>query len=320
VPAATEPEIGDAGPVAARDAATIMLVRDALFEGSPALEVCMLQRHLNSDFVGGAYVFPGGKVDDEDRTPAAEQACARRSDAEASAMLGVESGGLAFWVAALRECFEEAGVLLAYQADAEGAGDTLVDAHDRHTRQRLASLRVALNAGEVPFLDACRRERLRLATDRVLYFSHWITPEPAPKRYDTRFFVAALPPGQVPIHDDHETVDTVWVRPDDALARAKAGEFDLIFPTMKNLEAISRFATSGDLLAAAAAVEKVPTVLPRVVADERGFRILLPGDPGYDEAVGDRGPDAARGRAMTSSELGAVVRTIGVDGRAERPS
>ena len=89
----------------ARDAATIMLVRDAVSEEGPALEVCMLQRHLNSDFVGGAYVFPGGKVDDEDRTPAAEEACALLSDAEASAMLGVESGGLAFWVAALRECF-----------------------------------------------------------------------------------------------------------------------------------------------------------------------------------------------------------------------
>lgn len=320
MPGARESHDGDAGPVAARDAATIMLVRDALFEGSPALEVCMLQRHLNSDFVGGAYVFPGGKVDDEDRTPAAEAACARRSDAEASAMLGVESGGLAFWVAALRECFEEAGVLLAYQGDGDDGEDTFLDAHDPQTRQRLAALRIALNRGEVRFLDACGAESLRLATDRVLYFSHWITPEPAPKRYDTRFFVAALPPGQVPIHDDHETVDTVWVRPDDALARARAGEFDLIFPTVKNLEAVSRFATSGDLLAAAAAVERVPTVLPRVVADERGFRILLPGDPGYDQAVGDREPDTARGRTMTSSEVGAIVRTIGADGRAERPT
>ena len=202
-------------------------------------------------------------------------------------MLGVESGGLAFWVAALRECFEEAGVLLAYRADDSGGAEAILDAHDAETRRRLAALRVALNAGEVRFLDACRTEGLRLATDRVHYFSHWITPEPAPKRYDTRFFVAAVPPGQVPIHDDHETVDTVWVRPDEALARAKAGEFDLIFPTMKNLEAITRFATSGELLAAAAAVERVPTVLPRVVADERGFRILLPGDPGYDQAIGD---------------------------------
>jgi hypothetical protein len=102
------------------------------------------------------------------------------------------------------------------------------------------------------------------------------------------------------------------------LARAKAGEFDLIFPTMKNLEAITRFATSGELLAAAAAVERVPTVLPRVVADERGFRILLPGDPGYDQAIGDDTPGAARGRSMTSSEVSAIVRTIGADGRAER--
>ena len=176
-----------------------------------------------------------------------------------------------------------------------------------------------MNAGTVGFLDACRAEGLCLAVDRVHYFSHWITPEPAPKRYDTRFFVTALPPGQVPVHDDHETTDTVWVRPDDALARAKAGEFDLIFPTMKNLEAISRFTTSGELLAAAAAVERVPTVLPRVVADERGFRILLPGDPGYDEAVGHAGADAAPGRSMTADEVGAIVRTIGADGRAERP-
>jgi 8-oxo-dGTP pyrophosphatase MutT (NUDIX family) len=303
--------------VAARDAATIMLVRDSVLEGVPALEVCMLQRHLNSDFVGGAYVFPGGKVDDEDRTPAAEEACAGRRDAEASAMLGVEAGGLAFWVAALRECFEEAGVLLAYRAE-RGDGAVILDAHDPEIRGRLAALRVALNAGEVRFLDACRGEGLRLAMDRVHYFSHWITPEPAPKRYDTRFFVAALPPGQVPIHDDHETVDTVWVRPDDALARAKAGEFDLIFPTMKNLEAISRFTTSGELLAAAAAVERVPTVLPRVVVDERGFRILLPGDPGYDEAVAEATSDPAQGRSMTPSEVGAIIRTVGADGRSER--
>jgi 8-oxo-dGTP pyrophosphatase MutT (NUDIX family) len=323
-PATSEP---DASPVPARDAATLMLVRDAHAGGGPVLEVCMLRRHLDSDFVGGAYVFPGGKVDEEDRSPAAEEASASRSDADASAMLGVESGGLAFWVAALRECFEEAGVLLAYRHHGAGAhgghGDVgpsaarLVDlGEDLATRSRLAALRLALNAGEIGFLAACRQEGLVLATDRVHYFSHWITPEPAPKRYDTRFFVAALPPGQEPIHDDYETVETVWVRPDDALARARAGEFDLIFPTMKNLEAISRFDTSDELLAAAVAVEHVPTVLPRVVSDERGFRILLPGDPGYDEAIA-ASPEMARGRSLSASELGAVVRTIGADGRSE---
>jgi hypothetical protein len=163
----------------------------------------------------------------------------------------------------------------------------------------------------------CRAEGLRLAVDRVHYFSHWITPEPAPKRYDTRFFVTALPPGQVPVHDDYETTDTVWVRPADALARAAAGEFDLIFPTIKNLEAISRFATSAELLAAAAAVERVPTVLPRVVADERGFRILLPGDPGYDDAMDAAAPAAGR-PPLSAAELGDIVRTIGADGRSER--
>ena len=270
----------------------------------------MLRRHLNSDFVGGAYVFPGGKVDDADRTAGAEEACVGRSDAAASDMLGTAGGGLAFWVAALRECFEEAGVLMAYP-EGVGAGGDLVDVSDSGLRRRLAAARVSLNAGTAGFLDTCRSEGLRLAVDRVHYFSHWITPEPAPKRYDTRFFVTALPPGQIPVHDDHETTDTVWVQPTEALARAAAGEFDIIFPTIKNLEAIARFSTSTALLAAAAAVERVPTVLPRVVADERGFRILLPGDPGYEEAVGS----STGASVLSPSDIGAVVRTIGADGR-----
>jgi len=119
------------------------------------------------------------------------------------------------------------------------------------------------------------------------------------------------------VHDEHETVDTVWVRPADALARAAAGELDLMFPTMKNLEAVGRFDTAGSLLTAAAAVESVPKVLPRVVADHRGFRILLPGDPGYDEAVG--AVDAEAARSMSAAEVGAVVRHIDIDGRSRPP-
>lgn len=303
-------------PVAARDAATIMLVREGADGDAPALEVCMLRRHLDSDFVGGAYVFPGGKVDDDDRSVAAGHACAGRSETEASDLLDLPSGGLAFWVAALRECFEEAGVLLAYQGAPEEGG-RLVDLTGPRARRGLAALRAELNAGGVDFLEVLHRQDLYLAVDRVYYFSHWITPEGAPKRYDTRFFVAALPPGQVPVHDEHETVDTVWVRPADALARAAAGELDVIFPTMKNLEAIGRFSTSQELLAAAAAVERVPTVLPRVVADHRGFRILLPGDPGYDEALGGVDPLAAR--SLSPSDVGAAVRSIDIHGRS-RPS
>jgi 8-oxo-dGTP pyrophosphatase MutT (NUDIX family) len=306
--------------IPARDAATIMLVRDGSARGSGlgGLEVCMLRRHLDSDFVGGAYVFPGGKVDEADRGGQAAAACVGRSDAEASTLLGVEDGGLAFWVAVLRECFEEAGVLLCYPLGAS-TGDDLVDATDPRWRARLSAMRAELIAAGsgADFLGACERSRVCLAVDRVHYFSHWITPEAAPKRYDTRFFVAALPPGQEALHDDHETVDTVWVEPAAALASAAAGEFDLIFPTMKNLEAISRFATASELLAAAAAVERVPAVLPRVVVDERGFRIVLPGDEGYDEAIGGAaaGPSA---RARDPASVADAIRSIGLDGRGGR--
>jgi 8-oxo-dGTP pyrophosphatase MutT (NUDIX family) len=300
-------------PVPARDAATIMLVRDTHGPDGPALEVCMLRRHLDSDFVGGAYVFPGGKVDEDDRSTAAGDACAGRDDAGASDLLGIASGGLAFWVAALRECFEEAGVLLAYR-EHQGPGGVLIEMSDPAARRRLAASRDELNAGEVPFLELLRREGLRLAVDKVHYFSHWVTPELSPKRYDTRFFVAALPPGQVPVHDDYEMIATVWVRPAEALERSAAGDFELIFPTVKNLEAISRFATSEELLAAAAAIERVPTVLPRVVADDHGFRIVLPGDPGYDDAVGAL--TKAGGDELSSAELSAIIGSVGADGRS----
>lgn len=273
----------------------------------------MVRRHLDSDFVGGAYVFPGGKVDDEDRSAAAGHACVGRDDVTASELLGVDAGGLAFWVAAMRECFEEAGVLLACQG--EGAGIP-VDLSSPEDRRRLAARRAELNARDVGFLELLRAEGLCLSADCVHYFSHWVTPLGSPKRYDTRFFVAALPPDQVPVHDEHETIDTVWVRPAEALARAAAGELDLIFPTMKNLEAIGRFTTSAELLAAAAAVEHVPTVLPRVVADHRGFRILLPGDPGYEDAMGAIDESAAR--SLGPAEVGAAVRTVGIDGRSRR--
>ncbi len=299
-----------------------MLVRDGpaaagTGTGNGPLEVCMLRRHLDSDFVGGAYVFPGGKVDDADRGEKATATCVGRSDDEASTLLGIAGGGLAFWVAALRECFEEAGVLLSYPRGSK-PGEAMVDATHPEMRRRLAAMRAALVAAgkEADFLAACEAEGLCLAVDRVHYFSHWITPTPAPKRYDTRFFVAALPPGQVPVHDDFETVDTVWVTPAEALARAAAGEFDLIFPTMKNLEAIGRFATSAELLDAAVAIERVPTVLPRVVVDERGFRILLPGDEGYDEAV--TAPSAGGARATSAAEVSDAIRSIGIDGRSER--
>lgn len=268
--------------VAIRDAATVMLVRDV----ADGFEVFMLRRNLNSDFVGGAYVFPGGAVDEADRHADLEAICEGRSDDQAGVMLGVESGGLAYWVAAIRECFEEAGVLLAYDKSGE-----VISFADPEVKERFAVHRAAVDSGERRLIDVCEQEGLRLSVDRIHYFSHWITPVGPPRRYDTRFFVAAAPPEQVPLHDDRETIANLWVRPADALALHEKGELDLIFPTIKNLEAIARFESSVELLDAAAAVEEVPTILPRITADEHGVRILLPGDPGYDDALQNPPPE-----------------------------
>jgi 8-oxo-dGTP pyrophosphatase MutT (NUDIX family) len=259
-----------------RDAATVMLVRD----GARGVEVFMLRRNLNSDFVGGAYVFPGGAVDDHDRHENLDAVCRGRSDAEASVQLGVHEGGLAYWVAAIRECFEEAGVLLAYDRDGQ-----VIRLDEAKTKARFAEHRRAVDTSERRLVEICEDEQLQLAVDHMYYFSHWVTPEGAPRRYDTRFFVAAAPEAQEPLHDDHEVIANVWIRPTDALERHRAGEFDLIFPTMRSLETLERFASAGDVLNAAAAIQAVPTILPRIVEDHGGYRIVLPGDPGYDEIV-----------------------------------
>jgi 8-oxo-dGTP pyrophosphatase MutT (NUDIX family) len=286
-----------------------MLVRDTTEPDAfgSVLEVLMVRRNLNSDFVGGAYVFPGGSVDLADGGAEAEEACIGRSDAEASALLGVNSGGLAYWVAVLRETFEEAGLLLA-----ERPGGPALLAGDAEEEARFVVEREAVNAGTRRFLDLCRDERLRLMVGDVHYFAHWITPQGAPRRFDTRFFVAPAPPGQKAAHSSGETIAETWISPDAALAGHREGKFEIIFPTIRNLQAISRFTTSDALLtAAAAASSSVPTIEPRVVADGNGVRIVLPGDAGYDEAPvpdGSGAPgnfnDAVRAISMRANREG----------------
>jgi 8-oxo-dGTP pyrophosphatase MutT (NUDIX family) len=258
-----------------RDAATIMIVRDL----AGGMQVLMLRRNSQSVWVGGAYLFPGGGVDPLDRGEEIAPYCRGRDDSDASRLLGIESGGRGFFVAAVRECFEEAGILLAT------AGDAPLSFGDQPTADRFTEHRRRLNAGETTLAEICAAENLVLDLDRVGYFSHWITPEGAPRRYDTRFFVAVVPESQEALHDDSEVVASVWLEPADALARHKAGELDIMFPTMKNLEAIGRFRTAGELTAAAAAAE-VPAILPRITVEGEGVRIVLPGDPGYDDATG----------------------------------
>jgi 8-oxo-dGTP pyrophosphatase MutT (NUDIX family) len=277
-------------PTAIRDAATVMLVRDGEVpaDGGSVLEVFMLRRNLNSDFVGGAYVFPGGGVDDADRHADLEAVCEGRTDVACSELLGLDppAGGLAYWVAAIRECFEEAGVLLAY-----GDDRTLVDFRDPAVEARFAAHRRAVDSGERRLVEVCADEGLRLAIDEMHYFSHWITPEGPPRRYDTRFFVTRAPRWQRPLHDDRETIANCWVRPVDALARHDEGEFDMILPTIRNLEALAAFPDAESLMGAAAAIESVPAIMPRFLEEGGRVRVFLPGEPGYEEA-GDLPSDA----------------------------
>lgn len=289
-----------------RDAATVMLIRDARDdEGRPAVEVCMLRRNLASEFVAGAYVFPGGSVDPADRGDAAGELCRGRSDIEASELLGIDSGGLAFWVAALRECFEEAGVLLAAPLDA-AAGTGMLDTSDPVERARFEAHRLEINEGRTGLLDVCRSEGLVLAADTVHYVSHWITPELAPKRFDTRFFVTVAPTGQVAHHDDGETIATIWVRPADALARFEAGEIELLPPTIDNLEKLAVHGSTEAVMSWARDVVDVPTILPIVLIEDGRLLVLRPGDDGYRQALEDRMASSD----PVSPELAAAAREL----------
>jgi 8-oxo-dGTP pyrophosphatase MutT (NUDIX family) len=238
----------------------------------------MLLRNLASEFAANVFVFPGGSLDPADRGDAAEELCRGLDDATASELLGVDRGGLAFWVAALRECFEEAGVLVAQPRDAAEPAE----------RARFEAHRREVNEGRAGLLDVCRAEDLVLAADTVHYVSHWITPELSPKRYDTRFFVTTAPPGQVAHHDDAETVATIWVRPADALARFEAGEIELLPPTIDNLEKLGLHSSTEEVMAWARQVSDIPTILPIVLIEDGRLLVLRPGDDGYEQALEDR--------------------------------
>ena len=262
--------------VPVRDAATVMLLRD----GADGLQVCMLRRNLNSDFVGGAYVFPGGAVDADDAAPDVAGLVTGWTDESASRQVDVDAGGLAFWVAAIRESFEEAGLLLA-RDEAGRIVDLDTDA------ARWAEHRRAVDSGEGRLIDICRAEGLVLATDQIEYFSRWVTPLGAPRRYDTRFFVALAPEGQTPVHDDREVIATRWIRPSTALAEHRAGRFELIFPTVRTLESLQRFESADAVVAHASTIGRIDPIVPRIVESESGMRIVLPGDVQFDAVTSE---------------------------------
>lgn len=254
-----------------------MLVRD----GARGLEVFMLERTSRAAFARGAYVFPGGRVDAADAGSEFEPVC-DEDDARASERLGLDHGGLAWLVATVRECFEEAGVLLARRA----GGDDPVDFDTAEMQARFGEARRAVHAGELPLATLCVDEELRLMTERIHFVDHWVTPIGESRRFDTRFFLARAPIGQEPLHDDHETVASCWVRPSEGLDRSRRREWRLLPPTVHCLKMLAAHDTAASAIAWAQTVARPEPMLPRlVVSDDNRFAgILRPGDAGYDEA------------------------------------
>jgi 8-oxo-dGTP pyrophosphatase MutT (NUDIX family) len=250
-------------PVPCVPAATILLVRDS----SDGLEVFMVERHHKIDFATGALVFPGGKVDPADNDPTLAAHC---QGAE-----GLEDAARAMRIGAIRETFEEAGVLLA-----RPRGESELVSADRLRRIETAH-RDALNAGERTMTELVVKEDLVLATDLLVHFAHWITPSFMPKRFDTDFFLVPAPADHLAVHDGGESVDSVWTTPAAAVAAADSGERTVIFPTLMNVKKLGLSATVAEAIQSAEC-QPVVTVFPRI-EDRDGERwMVLPAEAGYE--------------------------------------
>ena len=242
-------------------AATILIVRDS----TRGLEVFMVKRHHQIDFVAGAFVFPGGKVtvaDGHDKL---------REYADGIDAIDISLHGL--MAAAIREAFEEIGILFA-----RPRGETELVSGAR--LNELASYRQRLETQEISLLEMLQQEELRLACDRLVYFAHWITPKNMPKRFDTHFFIAETPVGQIGTHDGRESIDSLWITPHEAIVDRK--RWNVIFPTKLNL---MKLAKSRNVAAAlnAARGSRPLTVTPWVEETPEGPVLRIRDDAGYDQ-------------------------------------
>ena len=249
-------------------AATVILLRDA--PAGP--EALMVRRHEGTVFMAGAYVFPGGRVDPGDRE-ADETWCSGLEIARSRFDDLAADEAVAYHVAAARELFEEAGVLLA-----QDARQAPVSLGGPDARARFSRYRIEVHGGSRAMRAMLQHEGLRLILDTLLPFAHWVTPPIDVRRFDTRFFIARLPPDQIPAHDNTETTDSVWITAAEAIARCGRDEIILPVPTWTTLRELERF-TSVDAIVAWARTRRIARREPRVI-DRGGDRmLLLPGDP-----------------------------------------
>jgi 8-oxo-dGTP pyrophosphatase MutT (NUDIX family) len=254
-------------PAAVRPASTMLLLRD----GAAGMEVFMVVRHHQIDFASGALVFPGGSIDADDAVVARDAALAGKH-------AGLDEAAVAFRVGAVRETFEECGILLARD---KGSQQLVTAARASEIENEH---RVALNKGERKFSDIIKASGIVPALDLLVPFAHWITPLGMPKRFDTHFYLAVAPADQLGAHDGSESVDSVWVRPSEAVEGTKTGKFKLVFATERNLIKLARHNTATATLDAAKK-EGVVTVLPEVVRGEKSRQLKIPVEAGYDGSV-----------------------------------
>ncbi|MBI1329397.1 MAG: NUDIX hydrolase [Alphaproteobacteria bacterium] len=244
-------------------AATIIIAREV----ASGFEVFMVKRHHQIDFVAGALVFPGGKAAKDDFDPGlAEFTDGGDTFSEDMRALGA---------AAIREAFEESGILFA-----RAAGEGGIVSADRVAA--LEPYRKALDSREISLLEFLRKENLRLAYDQLAHFAHWITPKNMPKRFDTHFFLARAPEGHAGLHDGHESVDSIWITPDAAVADRK--KWNVIFPTKLNLMKLAG-APSLDEAMTQARVSRPLTVEPWVENGPDGQILRIREDAGYTQTT-----------------------------------
>jgi 8-oxo-dGTP pyrophosphatase MutT (NUDIX family) len=240
--------------------------------------------------MGGAHVFPGGRVDPEDRFEAPQEFCDGVTAAADRAADLSAADAVAHYVAALRELFEEAGILLARRNDGR-----LIDFVDSEEARRFRGYRPALEDGTLTMRELAERENLRFALDEIVLFAHWVTPAVESKRFDTRFFVAALPAGQDPAHDETENTHSEWMDPADATAKCRRDEIALPPPTWTTLRTLSKL-RSVDEVMEWARDRRIVRVEPAFIKTETETMLTLPGDPTCPPIEGFEAVDETRFR------------------------